>query len=408
VTAGSVAAVTTSVATSAGTVSSPRRVLLGAAAVSTSGALPVFLTGAQAVQLQRALSIEASGIGLLVAASFGAAAASSAVLGRVAERIGPIAALRTSAACSATVMALLAVVGASWRVFAVGMALSGCANALAQPSANLLVARGVPERRHGVAFAVKQSAIPTATLLGGVAVPLLTLTMGWPAAYLTGAAVAVGAALVIPRGSTSGDREPTGAGETARRPRGAPRPLPPLIVLGVGIGLGAAGAGGVTTFLVAGAVDAGFAESTAGWLLMAGSAVGIASRVTMGFRADRLGGDQLPTVIAMMAIGAVAIMAYALGTPLVFVVATPVAFGVGWAWPGLFNLSVVRAYPGAPAAATGVSQTGTYLGAGLGPVAVGAAITWGSFGAGWTVAAGVMASGAAAMVVARRILARSS
>ena len=51
--------------------------------------------------------------------------------------------------------------------------------------------------------------------------------------------------------------------------------------------------------------------------------------------------------------------------------AGPLAFATGWAWPGLFNLAVVRVNPSAPGAATGITQTGTYLGAVVGPVLFG-------------------------------------
>jgi hypothetical protein len=140
-----------------------------------------------------------------------------------------------------------------------------------------------------------------------------------------------------------------------------------LIVLAMGVGLGASAAGALSQFLVSGGVAAGLAEGTAGLLLGLGSAVGIVSRLVVGARADRRPGDQLATVVTMMVLGSIAYAALGLGVPVAYVVATPVAFGLGWAWPGLFNLSVVREYPEAPGAATGITQTGTYLGAGLGP-----------------------------------------
>ena len=60
------------------------------------------------------------------------------------------------------------------RHLVVPIAVAGSANALCQPAANLLIARAVPAHRQGLAFAVKQSAIPMSTLLAGVAVP------AWP------------------------------------------------------------------------------------------------------------------------------------------------------------------------------------------------------------------------------------
>jgi 4-diphosphocytidyl-2-C-methyl-D-erythritol kinase len=53
-----------------------------------------------------------------------------------------------------------------------------------------LLARRVEVARRATAFAVKQSAIPAAMLLGGLAVPALALTVGWRWAF-AGGAVAV-------------------------------------------------------------------------------------------------------------------------------------------------------------------------------------------------------------------------
>ena len=65
----------------------------------------------------------------------------------------------------------------------------------------------------------------------------------------------------------------------------------------------------------------------------------------------------------------------------------PLAFGAGWAWPGLFNLAVVLANPASPGAATGITQTGTYMGAVLGPLLFGFLAEHLSFGWSWVVAA---------------------
>ncbi|MST35344.1 MFS transporter, partial [Acidimicrobiaceae bacterium USS-CC1] len=76
----------------------------------------------------------------------------------------------------------------------------GLANGAMQPAVNLLLARTVDDRRQGLAFGVKQAAIPTSTLLSGLAVPALALTVGWHVAYLVAAGLAllVGAMLVLP------------------------------------------------------------------------------------------------------------------------------------------------------------------------------------------------------------------
>ena len=60
-----------------------------------------------------------------------------------------------------------------------------------------------------------------------------------------------------------------------------------------------------------------------------------------------------------------------------------VAFALGWGWPGLFNLAVVDRNREAPGSATGVSQTGIYVGAAAGPAAFGALAHTAGYGTAW-------------------------
>ena len=398
------------------------RLLVPTAVATTSAVLPGFLIGSQAVQLAPDLGIALGTAGAAVAVAWLTASALSAVLGRLAERLGGARGLRIGALTSAAAMLWIAVAGRSFALLAVGAALGGAGNALAQPSANVVIARGLPPERHGLGFGVKQAAIPMATVLGGLAVPALTLTLGWRATFVAGAALAVGAAVALPSratapaggGAASGEASDRGlagtgprADETADGAAVAPPPDPrrrrALVVLGTGVGFGAAAAGALSSFLVGGAVDAGMAEGRAGLLLTVGSLIGIAVRLTMGVRADRVGGDQLPLVAGMMLTGSAAVACFALAAVPVYVLATPVAFGAGWAWPGLFNLSVVRRFPEAPGAATGATQTGTYLGAGVGPLVFGLVVDARGFSVAWPLAAVLLALGATTMAVGRRL-----
>lgn len=405
------------------------------AAATTAGVLPLFLVGSQAVQLRAEFGFDLAAIGGLVAFGWVAASVASTPMGRLAERAGGGRALRAAAFMNAAAMLLIAAVGRSWLVLVVLVTFGGLGNAMAQPAANILTARTIPLDRQGIAFGIKQSAIPLATLLGGLAVPVITLSVGWRWSYVAGAAFAAAAGLlVVSEGDTGRSHDPVtadGVGlveamedEAARSDDGTDHLVSdilleepvagwepgrvararrrPLILLAMGVGLGASAAGALSQFLVSGGVAAGLAEGTAGLLLSLGSAVGIASRLVVGARADRRPGDQLATVVTMMLLGSVAYAALGLGVPVAYLLATPVAFGLGWAWPGLFNLSVVREYPEAPGAATGITQTGTYLGAGLGPLLVGLVVDRWTFAVAWPVSAALLVAGAGLMVVGRR------
>ena len=163
-----------------------------------------------AVQLRHALHLGATDIGIAVAAFFGTSALCSVSFGAVAERIGPLAVMRTAAALALASMLVVAGFARSLPSLATGLAIGGLANGAMQPAVNLFLSRTVRSRRQGLAFGVKQAGIPAATLLSGLAVPALALTVGWEAGFAAGAALvaAVGVVLVRTRQTPPGSGPP--------------------------------------------------------------------------------------------------------------------------------------------------------------------------------------------------------
>lgn len=399
------------------TVRPPGRTLATTAAATIVCIFPPFLLGAMAVQVRADLGFSESGIGLAVGAFFLVASVLSAVMGRWAERAGGSRALRMAALWAAAAQLLIAVGARSLVLLTVSLGIAGAANALAQPAANLVIARALPADRQGIGFAVKQSAIPFSTFLGGIAVPALALTFGWRWAFVTAAALAVASAAAVdggaaamagrrhPDGDTVGDALvafPAGTGGGEGR-----LPMPVMVMLALGAGLGAGAAGTLGAFLVSAGVHAGLSEGGAGLTLTLGSALGIASRLSAGVLADRRSGGHLRWVAAMLALGSFGYLLFATGEPGLLLAGLPLAFGAGWAWPGLFNLAVVLANPASPGAATGITQTGTYAGAVLGPLLFGLVAEQWSFGRAWWLAALMSWLAAAAILTGRGMLRRS-
>jgi predicted MFS family arabinose efflux permease len=73
----------------------------------------------------------------------------------------------------------------------------------------------------------------------------------------------------------------------------------------------------------------------------------------------------------------------------------------------VFNLSVVRAHPDQPGRATGITQSGTYVGATSGPLLFGLIAEQWSYQAAWVVATIITTGACLAVLNARRALARS-
>jgi MFS family permease len=380
------------------------RPVLLAVAVATAGILPPFLTGGLAVQIRAELGFGAGALGLLVAVFFAASALFSVVSGRVVERIGSSRGMRLSALTGACSMVAVATLAGSWWGLAACLVFGGLGNAVSHPSTHLLLAREVSPDRQGLAFGIKQAAIPTATLLAGLAVPTLAVTAGWRWAFAVGAVLALVVALLVP------GRGEDGYGHGIRRvaeARAGDAPLAALALLALGIGLGSVAANPLGVFLVGSAVDAGIGVGSAGLLLALGGAVSIAVRVVFGRLADGMGGGRLLLVAGMLVVGTAGFALLASGAAPFMVVGVVLAFGAGWGWPGLFNFAIVKSNPKAPAAATGITQTGASGGAALGPLAFGLVVEASSYGVAWISSGAVALLAAAAILAGRRMLLRA-
>ncbi len=374
--------------------------------VAVTASLPAFLVAALAVQLRASLHFGASEQGISLAVYYLGAAAVSLPGSRLSERYGALRVMKSAAAADAVLLALLASVVSSWALLTVLLALAGMTSSIVQPAANQFIARQVPAGRQGIAFGVKQSAVPLSALLGGLAVPAIGLTIGWQWAFAFAAAIAVLAAVVLPRPIS-----------TIAQIRDAPRsesfslPVLPLGVLTVGFGLGICAASGLSAFLATSAVSAGLSKGGAGMVVALASAAAFGSRLVTGARADRRGRRHFPVVAAMLGVGALgdALLAVSSAEHLavLFVLASVVAFGAGWGWNGLFNFAVVRTHPELPARATGITQVGGRLGGVAGPLVVGLLVEHGSYSLAWSVVAVVALVGALTVLAGRRLLLRA-
>ncbi|NQV05553.1 MFS transporter, partial [bacterium] len=245
---------------------------------TTVAALPAFLTAALAVQIRVDLDLGVATIGALFGIYFGVGALGSPFLGRVVDRIGWPTGIRIAGSASGLVLVGMATIASNVTVIALLFIAGGLAAVIANTSANRALARSVPAERYGILFGLKHTAVPTATLLGGLAVPVFGLTIGWQWAFATGAVLAAILVASVPNEHTER--------RTARPDGPRPRPTTPLIglvLLGAVAALGIAAIDSVTSFLVSYAVEEGISESSAGLLLGAASVVGLVTRLAGGF-----------------------------------------------------------------------------------------------------------------------------
>lgn len=377
----------------------PGRAVAAALGVNLAGVLPLFLTGAMAVQIGRDLGFGATVVGLLSGCYALTTMAGSAPLGSRVGVLGVRRSLRGAALVSAAALVGAALApGTGW--LAVALVVAGLANALGQPAGNATLAQHVSSERFGIAFAVKQSGIPVATLLGGLAVPAVALTVGWRWAFLMAALLAVVAAILPPPDRPLGARRPEGRVPGAQRP--------PLWALAAGLSLAVVAATSIGAFGASGAVAIGLPEATAGLLVAAGGLAGLTIRLAAGLVADRAAVGALAAVAGLIAVGALgwALMAaaFAVGEAWPYVIGLLIANAFGWGWPGLLHLAVARQFPTATAAASGVTQTGVSAGLLVGPPVLGLVVGMAGWTQAWALACGSAVAAAGVVVVLRRRL----
>jgi len=371
---------------------------------TTMTVLPVWLTGGLSVFMSPELAFDERELGFGVAGFFVASALASVPGGRLAERIGARRSVPFYTAVAALVMVGMSF-ATSWTRISALLILGGLVNGMIHPSVNLALARQVDPGRKGLAFGIKQSAIPSATLLAGLAVPSIAATAGWRPAF-QGAAVLAAVlsvlAIIVVRNS------PTVAGA---RPNRLTMPMSYLVWLTVAAAFGAAAGNAMAAFIVPSAVASGITPSNAGIILVIGSVSCIIVRVYIGWQADFRVGGHLRVVGHLLVIGA-------LGYGLLSLTAAPgwvvllggvLGFSAGWGWAGLFNYAIVERNPDAPATATGIIAVGIFGGAVFGPALFGSLVTGASYQVAWISLLLIGAAGAVVTYVTRaRLMALES
>lgn len=375
------------------------RVIAGSALCVTVGVLPLFLLAGLAVFVRKELGFSEAGLGLAVSAFFLASAVASTPGGALTERLGAAASLRIGTVGCALSSAGVALLAHDWVSLTVLLMLGGATNGLVQPSTNLVLFVGVPERYQALAFGLKHAAIPGAALLAGIAVPLLGSTVGWRWAYGAAAALAMGVLFVVP--ANDAKRKPglrLLEGETA---------LAPLLLLTAAAACGSYSANSMTTFLVEWSVFAGFTPNRAGLLLSAGGIAAIVSRMLIGWISGVRRHHHLAATAGLLVLGGggyLCLAAARVAPGLLLLVGALLGFAAGWGWPGLFTFAIVRLNRHAPAVATGISQTGAFVGAVVGPVTFGAIVEGFGYPAAWAVNFAMACMAAVLMLVGRHML----
>lgn len=366
------------------------------------GPFPAFLTGALAVFITEDIPMGPGDVGIAVAVLYVASAVTSPTAGARVQAIGARWSLTTAGSCAGIALLGMALAGRWWHL-ALWLVVAGVGNAMAQPAANLLISGAIDDRRLGTAFGVKQSAIPAATLLAGLAVPVIGAGLGWRWAYAGFAVLAF--AFAAAAATSRARRAPT---RVRGGPAGRTTRLPVLVVLTVGGGLGAAATTTLGAFLVGTGIASGVSTSLSGIMVSVASVLGMVSRVLIGAAIDhphpRAPKDAFRVVTVLMVVGSLAYAVLAAEVPLLYVLGAIGGYTIAWGWMGVFHFGVVRENRASAASATGIIMTGTTLGAGLGPLGFGQLVEAFGYPAGWLATALVSCVAGLLVWLGRRLL----
>jgi MFS family permease len=371
----------------------PARSTAAATLTATIAILPVYLLGSMAVTIRGELGFSEAGLGMAVTAFWAAMTLGGTPGGRLVQRLGATRSIRLGALAAAVTL-LGASTSRSYPELVLWMLVGGATSGIANPATDLTIAWNVPAHRRGLAFGVKQSAIPGATLLAGLAIPVFLLTVGWRWAFIAFSVLLVPILLAMPTVPISPPATASAAEGTAR-----PR-LTPIVILSGASGMGMVAMTAGAAFYVESTVASGVPLELAGTLLAIGSAVGVAGRLGVAWRfADTR--RPFAAVAWITGLGAVGTALIGLGsTGPLLLLATVLALGVGWSWNGLFVHAVVKVHAGAPATAMGVVVSGTAAGGIVGPLLFGVLTERIGYPAGWAMTTVAYALASVLMLVA--------
>lgn len=376
------------------------RIVTASSLCAVLAVIPISLTGALAPFVRRELDFSEARLGLAVSLFYVASTVTSVLGGRISERIGARRTLTLAVTMSSATLIAIGMVTRTWWHLAVFLALGGVASAVAQPATNMALTRLVRPGRQGIAFGLKQASAPAATLLAGVAVPLLGVAVGWRWAFALAACLAVAFVTLMPgRGELVARVNPRRADARDASTRS-------LLLLSFAVTLAVAPAAALGAFFVESAVAQGWAPGVAGAWMAVGSLASIVARVAWGWLADRHG-PRLEVVAGLMFLGSAGfvLLGRADGGAILGIGAV-VSFAFGWGWPGLFQFVAVRQRENAPGHATGIVMIGMYFGGVYGPAGFGLLVQHGSYALAWNSAAAAMVAGGALLLVGRAIIAR--
>ena len=358
------------------------------------GAFPGYAFGVLGPHLVSDFSLSRAELGLLTTMHFVVAGISSLMVGSLVDRLGGRRMLAAATALLGLAVAGMAIAPSFGWLVVMGAA-AGVPLSANNPATNKLVAVHVPPGRRGITMGVKQAGVQVSAFLTGAVLPRAAAVWGWRTA-LAASIVVPGlgllAALWLPRDHT--DARPGRRGR-----RGPPRePLTRAVrTLAAYAFLMGAGVAAVNAYLPLFAVERlSLSPTTAGTLFALIGLTGVISRVSWGWRSERLSSFAVPLgVMGAGAAVAIGLFVAAQALPLAVVWVGAILFGAtAVSWNAVGMLAILRTASAEDTGrASGVVLFGFYGGFVSSPILFGAIVdTTGSYVPAWSLVLTVFAA----------------
>ncbi|MGW6318115.1 MFS transporter [Streptomyces sp. NPDC055099] len=340
------------------------------AAVTVLTSLPVFLPGAANGLICAQYGWSSARMGAILATYWLASLAGAYVTKH--SPVPPAIERALAAALGATALGLGCAATAPAAGLWVSSLLGGFAYGSTQPHTNALLMRRCPPRIRAFAFGLKQAAVPAATLLASLAMPLLAQPAGWrPVFAATATLCATATVPLLRRRKPSSDQ----AGQAARQHHPVLHPDRYLLALSCAGFFGAMVGNGLGGFLLLSLTLHGTSLAAAGAIATCGAALNIAVRLGAGWLIGRRPQATGATLTALFLTGACGTALLTTTSLALSAVGALLAYGGGWGWAGLLHYAIGLPYPGQEQQATAYSQMGVSLGAATGPLVCGVLFT---------------------------------
>ncbi len=350
------------------------------------------------------LGIDRSQFGLVVTTVAVSNAVCAVLAGRLVDRVGGRRVLLGVFALTAASAGLLAL-APSFAALLVLAALGGAPNGANNPATNKVIAEHVPAGRRGTVVGTKQSGVQAGMFLIGISLPPVALATSWRWSLLTVVAVALAgwwaAARVVP--------PDPGRVRTAAAAAGSPRRrLPPAVrwLAAYSFLMGSGGAA-VTSFVPLYAhEELGWSVAVAGAAAAAIGLVGMAARIALGRRMDRMGHVAVPlAVIAAGSAVSAAALLLAAGAPWLLWPAVALAGVTIATWNAFTMMAAITESAEQAGRSTGVLVLGFMGGYASSPVLFGTSVdATGSYRTGWLLCVAAFVAAGALMLVWRRVV----